>query len=1008
MPQNYLSLFLLRACVICITTVNLSCLNNAQEHAGVEKESELASRFAVEVQPFINQFCIDCHGNIEPESELDLSVFNDSDSVAAGHQYWALVLERLQRGDMPPDDAPQMPKSDQRAAIARWIEDFRSEQANKDAGDPGIVLARRLSHSEYNYTIRDLTGVDMRPTQDFPVDPTNQAGFDNSGEALVMSPTLFNKYIAAARDVADHMYLQPDGFSFAPTPMIVETDRDQFCVHQIIDFYNEQNTNYADYFLAAWQYKHRVVLGFGDATIDDIARRDHVSVPYLRSIWSALEDTAAVVGPFVKLQTMWRELPTSIDQDDTHAVETACRAMSDYVVQLRKKVEMRFVNFSVGKVGYRSQPLLIWKNVQYATHRRSFDPTQLQVAGETAEPSAIEELGRKDSFGPGPTVLVVNQPDDPDLQVPAEMREEFEAEFTKFCQLFPDMFYKQERGRNYFDTTTDKGRYLSAGFHNIMGYFRDDQPLYELVLDDSQRAELDRMWYELDFVASASKRMYTQFSRAGGPGENNLLAEGDGDEHTDEEATEVTSESNIRKLEAIYIDRAGDANELQLVAIRSYFDWISQTLRSVEQAQGAAEPKHLTAILKFAEQAFRHPLNNSERENLLRFYEEARDDAGMDHEAAIRETLVCILLYPDLCYRIDLIAGNNQIEPLSDYALASRLSYFLWSSIPDAELLTHAAAGDLHKQEVIIAQAKRMMRDRKARALAVEFGCNWLDIRHFESLSTVDVNRFPQFDSDLKAAMAEEPIRLMLDVFQSDRSVLDLLYGNDTFVNASLAKHYAIPFPSEKKGDWHHVTNAAEYERGGLLPMAVFLTQNSPGLRTSPVKRGNWLIKNILGERIAAPPPGVPELPKDEAQLELPLREVLARHRADASCAVCHERFDSFGLVFEGFGPIGERRSIDLGGRAIEADGEFSDGEKATGVAGVKAYIESHRENDFVNNLSGKLLAYALGRSLLLSDDSTLKQMQQKLAQDGYRFESLIESIVTSRQFLNKRGETVL
>jgi hypothetical protein len=241
-----------------------------------------------------------------------------------------------------------------------------------------------------------------------------------------------------------------------------------------------------------------------------------------------------------------------------------------------------------------------------------------------------------------------------------------------------------------------------------------------------------------------------------------------------------------------------------------------------------------------------------------------------------------------------------------------------------------------------------------------------------------------------------------------NRPVLDFLYATDTFVNRPLAKHYGMEaaFGSRAGTDeWVHVADAGRYGRGGLLPMAVFLTKNAPGLRTSPVKRGYWVVRSLLGERIPPPPPAVPELPKDEARLgELTLPQVLARHRADKSCAGCHNRFDSIGLAFEGFGPVGERRSKDLGGRPVEARAPFPDGSDRAGVDGLRDYLRAKREADFIDNLCKKLLSYALGRSLQLSDQKLLDQMKARLAADGYAFGSLAETIVTSPQFLQKRG----
>src|SRR5262249_55723900 len=241
--------------------------------------------------------------------------------------------------------------------------------------------------------------------------------------------------------------------------------------------------------------------------------------------------------------------------------------------------------------------------------------------------------------------------------------------------------------------------------------------------------------------------------------------------------------------------------------------------------------------------------------------------------------------------------------------------------------------------------------------------------------NSVDRERFPSFTNELRQAMFEEPIRYFMDLAQHNRSVLDLLQGNDTFVNRPLARHYGMPEPplhpprpSGERGRgeggsdaWVHVKDAARYGRGGLLPMAVFLTKNAPGLRTSPVKRGYWVVRRVLGEKIPPPPPAVPELPKDEANLgELTLPQLLARHRQDKNCAGSPRRFDSIGLVFEDYGPVGERRAKDLGGRPVHTDATFPDGKDRHGLKGLRDYLRDKRQDDFVDNLCKKLFSYAL------------------------------------------------
>ena len=928
---------------------------------------DLDREFAATVRPFVATYCAGCHGGAAPAAQFDLRPYTDVAAVVGDHRRWELVLERLAANQMPPAQAKQ-PPLEVRQRVVAWIEAMRTREARKHAGDPGVVLARRLNNAEYNYTIRDLTGADIRPAREFPVDPANQAGFDNSGESLAMSPALLTKYLQAAREVANHLVLTPRDLTFAPHPALAETDRDRYAVMRIVDFYQRQPTDYRAYFEAAWQFKHGQPRGRAPATLTEIATVHKISPRYLATIWRALDGDRAEVGPLATLQGMWR---ATAALDDRQRAEAFTR-MREYVERVRRKIAYTLKVPDFKGLADDSQPMLMWRNRQYASHRLSYDRA----------------------------VLNTGAPVDPDLQAPAAERARYEHAFAQFAAIFPDAFYVSERGRYFPDNTRDTGRHLSAGFHNLMGYFRDDRPLYQLILDDAGRQQLDAMWQDLEFVASATSRTYVQFylsesgeRRNAGPasGSDGLLT------------AEITSAPMIERVAEAYRTRAratGDA--IAITAVDDHFTATNTAIRWAERARAEAEPRHLQALEQFATRAYRRPLSPAERDDLRRYYRSLRTQ-GLDHEEAIRDVVVSVLMAPDFCYRIDLsgAASSKSPVPLSDYALASRLSYFLWSSMPDAELLSQAAAGELRKPEVLAAQARRMLRDARVRGLATEFGGHWLDFRRFEEHNAVDRDRFRSFTSELRDAMFEEPIRFILDVVQHNRSVLEFLYSTETFVNAPLAKHYGMPAIDH---GWIKV-DAAPYGRGGLLPMAVFLTKNAPGLRTSPVKRGYWVVKNVLGERIPPPPAAVPELPRDEAKLDLPLRALLARHRDDPGCASCHARFDSLGLVFEGYGPVGERRTEDLSGRPIDASATFPGGGSGTGLDGLRNYVRRHRQDDFADNLSRKLFAYALNRSLMLSDEPAIAATRAALAGNGYRFDTLVERIVTSSQFRTTRGK---
>jgi hypothetical protein len=1012
----------------------------------------LERQFAQTVQPFVKSYCVSCHAGPKPKAQLDLTRFSSLEDVVREHPRWGQVLDQVTSGEMPPDKAKHQPTADERKAIVAWIESMRRYEGQKNAGDPGVVLARRLSNAEYDNTIRDLTGVDIRPTKEFPVDPANEAGFDNSGESLGMSPALLKKYLEAARRVADHVALVPSGLAFAPHPVVADTDRDRYNVNRIIGFYQRQDTDLAHYFEAAWRWKHRAALGKGRATLASVATESSLSPKYLASVVGVLEAReprparatadAVGLGPLAKLRDLWRKLPAP-SKSDPEAARPGCEAMRDFVVQLRKKLVPEVKNLTGGKVNNGSQPLLMWKNRQWAANRRRCDPSALQVGGiptpvvepvatlaskspgERAvdEPKAGEAPKPGESSKPGESAKKAAAPmpprkiePDPDLFVPVDLKQraQVQADFDKFCSVFPDAFYVSERGRTYADPEREKekgrgGRLLNAGFHSMTGYFRDDGPLYDLLLDDGQKRELDRLWDEFFFMSAVAVRMHTSFLWFERSDSSFMMSPEFS--FTRPEDKSCTDEAVLERLAKAFEQKARNngASETVLQAIRDHFAEVNRNVRWLERTRLDVAPRQLAAVQDFAARAYRRPVSQAERDSLVQFYRGLREKNGIDHEEAIRNTIASVLMSPHFLFRADAAAGGDSfgegVRPLSDVALANRLSYFLWASMPDQQLLDRAAANTLHRPDVLIAEARRMLKDSRARGLATEFVGNWLDFRRFEQHNGVDRERFPTFDNDLREAMFEEPIRFALDVIQHDRPVADLVTGKHTFVNPALAKHYGMPAVDGGADHWVRIDNAASYGRGGLLPMAVFLTANSPGLRTSPVKRGYWVVRRVLGERIPPPPANVPELPSDEAKLgDLTLRQVLERHRADKSCAACHARFDSFGLVFEGYGPVGERRARDLGGKPVDTKAVFPDGSEVEGLGGLVGYVRAHRQNDFLDNLCRKLLAYGLGRTLILSDDNTVEQMRSKLAARRDRFSALVETIVTSRQFLNKRG----
>ena len=946
------------------------------------------SKFQQNVQPFLKQYCNECHSGEAPEAKLDTTIFKDLASVSNTWGTWQEIVSRVHETEMPPADASPQPTEAERSMLKQWTQEFRQSEAERMRDDPGPVSTRRLNNAEFNYTIRDLTGVDIQPTKSFPIDPANEAGFDNSAESLAISPALVTKYIDAARLVADHMLLTPDGIRFAPHPVVTDTDRDKYCVHRIVDFYLRQPTHYEDYLLACWQVQIDSQKQSVNEAITSASVKYQVSAKYLRTVWDTLNDQRYSYGPLRKLRTRWHEL--SLDSGKLEEAKATCAELAKFIQETREPMRPRFANLK-GPAGLSggSQTLVLWKNRQMASHRRKCD---VDALADTKYP--LLEKADLEAYQSGSELEKAQITD----------------AYQQFCLVFPDAFYISERGRAHIDAKDaaeeGKGRLLSAGFHSMMGYFRDDQPLYEMILTEEQQQEIDQLWHELDFIALAPIRQYSGFiwyERA----ESTFINE-EKFNFVRAEDRSANSEEMIKRFADVYLEKVRDKNgDAQVIeAVETYFATINRQLRQLETELQASQPMQVAALVDFAERAYRRPLTNDERQSIEDFYVTSRQHASADHRSAMEDTLISILVSPSQLYRWDLQSQSTEVHPIVDYEMASRLSYFLWASLPDDKLREQASLHQLSDSTVLVAEMQRMLKDERARGMVREFMGNWLDFRRFDNHNGVDRAEFPSFDDRLRQSMADEPIEYFIDLLRRNGSIMELLESDHMIVDEVLAKHYGIdPFTASPESPWQRIENAGKLQRGGLLPMAVFLTQNSPGQRTSPVKRGYWVVRKLLGEKIPPPPPNVPELPASEHQLgDLTLRDLLAKHREHPSCASCHDRFDAAGLLLEGFDPIGRPRTRDLGGRTVATDAVLPNGKEANGLNGLHEYIRQQRAEDFRRHFCQSLVSYALGRSLIIPDDLLINEMLDQMQKNDNRIQVAFETVVRSPQFRNKRG----
>ncbi len=408
---------------------------------------------------------------------------------------------------------------------------------------------------------------------------------------------------------------------------------------------------------------------------------------------------------------------------------------------------------------------------------------------------------------------------------------------------------------------------------------------------------------------------------------------------------------------------------------------------------------------RFASKAYRRPARSEEIGRMLGLVEMAHKD-GEPFERAIQLAVTAILVNPNFLYRVELdrrwgLETEKQppVRPLNDFELASRLSYFLWSSMPDDELFDLARQKKLQDDPVLEAQARRMLKDPKARALVENFAGQWLTLRNLKTANP-DPERFPGFDDALRSAMQTETELCFEAILREDRSVLEFLDADYTFLNERLAKHYGI---KDVKGDqFRRVSLPKDSPRGGVLTQASVLTVTSNPTRTSPVKRGKWILEQILGTPPPPPPPNVPEL-KEEAVLTGTLRERMEQHRTNPSCASCHAKMDPLGFGFENFDAVGAWRDKD-GNFPIDPSGNLPSGESFRGSEDLKALLKG-RSAQFTHSLSEKLLTYALGRGLEYYDACAVDTIAQRVAEDGYRFSRLVVEIVKSEPFRKRKRE---
>lgn len=865
------------------------------------------------ILPLVKKYCLDCHSTQAKRGHLDLQRFATPEQIRHEAQTWQSVVEHLEVGDMPPQGHPQ-PTSGEKQQLLTQVRTLLATEANARAGDPGYVPLRRLSNAEYNATIRDLTGVDMQPAREFPADGAAGEGFTNAAEALTdISPDLLTKYFNAAREIADHAQLLPDGFRFA----LGKTRRDwtDESTARLRAFYaacpeagakSDGKLAFNSYLVALVRQKDALIAG--QTTLDRVATEEKLNAKYLRILWQALTDTTPSY-PLDAIRARWR------------------KAAPDNALPLIKEVT--------------AWQTALWQTVRVGSYvhavGKGFGESVTRQVTINPTPAETQALRTADSLTPGQNENVT------------EAR--LLAGYADFRRCFP-LFV-------CFPAVIPNDEVVS-----LKMFHREDEPLRELFLDAEQTRRLDRLWTEHRFLSR-----------------------------------QPVAENNYLPLFIGFVSQ--DQPKELLAYFESQRPVFHARAEAFEKEEAAATPRQLEALLDFAARAYRRPLLPTEKTDLLGLYWEIRAK-GMAHEEAFHNVLARILVSPAFLFRVEKAPQGQTPGQVNDWELATRLSYFLWSSAPDEELCSLAAGGKLHDPQVFLAQSRRMLKDERVRALAVEFGTQWINVRGFDALQEKNERLFPTFDSSLRQAIYEESILFFQSLFQSDRPVTEIIDRDDTFLNETLAKHYGIP--GVVGPQWRRVAGIHKYGRGGVLGLASVQAHEAGASRTSPVLRGNWVVETLLGEKLPRPPANVPKLPEEEGSDGLTMRQQVQKHTQKPSCAICHRRIDPYGFALEHYDAIGRFRDSETGGLKVDAKAKLKDGTEFEGIDGLRRYLLTKKQPVIARLFCRRLLGYALGRSVQNSDQPLLDKMMQDLASHEGRVSAVVEAIVQSRQFRSIRG----
>lgn len=1038
---------------------------------------------------FVREFCVSCHQTGSAEAGVNLEALIDDDgSFASQFRLWRRVIVQLDQKLMPPEPADAQLTPDQRRRFAKLIRTRLATAAKKHDGDPGKVVVRRLTSAEYGYAIRDLTGIDYNVEHGFVGDAVGGAGFTNTGIVQFTQDSVLERYLEAARQVADHVVVGSGPLQFFRDPGA--TGFELSAIDRILRIYRTHGfrtaageggeafglERYPDAFLTAWRYQHRERLGQPDATLSSLARAADVSPRFAEFIHSVLT-TEAPSFPTSEIVNAWHAQPVPVDGSahELDKVSAECRKIAELLRQWQNRFGtnpdakeeapvLRADQFDVQQTlpfemninwpkGTRTAHLVIsvdsangdgspdavivWQEpqIQFRDYaKRLADPQPLRsfLADEMVSRlkfgSALRgsHLQRTD-FGTEGTgslefelpipegarsarllveaVLDVERGDDCIVRCTIAQREETDQGKSvsgvlanpkspafarwrdgvlEFAQLLPQSSQREPApsDRDPVPAPVD-GTYNNAErnfYHTRIKYFRDDDFLVQHILDDETRLRLDQAWADLKGAFEFHDTWLMFLAR----------------KYDFELAGRRMSDLDQAWLSTLPQEARGYVAEQ-----KADFDRVQSMLQ-------ASQSGHVQDLARIASRAWRRPLSSIEIDGLKEFYQRLRTESELSHRDAICAAISRVLVSPGFLYRSERTEPLNQartdkVVQLSPWELASRLSFLIWSSIPDDDLRRAAAAGELDTPEQLTSHVQRMLQDSKSRRFATEFFGQWFGFYRFHNFRGIDEDQFPEFTDALRQSMYLEAIKFFDFIVRQNRPVDDILFADYSFANQELAEHYGLGVELDSSDNQLKRVNAGQARRGGLLNLGAVLATTSAPRRTSPVKRGDWILRRVLGTAVPPPPADAGSIPADEVVADgSSIRQRLIAHRRDVSCHNCHARFDAFGFALENFDPLGRWRTQYRDETPVETSGKLRDGKEISGVDGLHDYLASEVSR-FHETLAEKLVGYALGRRVAVGDQSLIADLKEQM-QNGGGMAGLIERIVISRQFRTRRG----